>query len=260
MNASPKSWKSDTPAARAAAWIFGTQSAKKPGSTWRAVSILKPSIRYLRIQSAKTSTSPCRTSACSVARSSSPKKSPSSRHAGGHEAEVDVAAVVVVRGVVEPRGSLHVALGRRHERRLRRAVLVARELDHVGGVVDDDVEDHLQPEPVRAVDEGAELRVRAEVRVDGGEVDGPVAVVPGAVGLDVLLPVRRRDPDRVEAEVADPREPARTGAVAGQAREVAAVVVAGVGRVEAADALRPDRGRAASFAGFPFAYRSGITK
>ena len=54
--------------------------------------------------------------------------------------------------------------------------------------------------------------------VDSREVPDPVAVVGGARALHGLLPERRRDPDRGEAERLDPRQPAaRVGAVAGQA-------------------------------------------
>ena len=132
-------------------------------------------------------------------------------------AEVDVAPVVVAGRVVQPGGPLRGPVGaeedghprhepgaqarerlpdvaRRAERRaaarpvgdLLRAEVAgaaAGERDDVGGVVDDDVEDHLQPEPVRALDHRAELRGRPEVRVRGREVGDPVAVVAGAVAL-----------------------------------------------------------------------------
>ncbi len=135
--------------------------------------------------------------------------------------EIDVAAVVVPRDVVEPGRPLQIPLLRQHDRlarlvarrearealaageplrgvRLALAVAVrllvgravrrpAREEDHVGGVVHDDVEVDLQPEAVRAVGERLEVRVRAEVRVDLREVEPPVAVVRRAVALHPLL-------------------------------------------------------------------------
>jgi hypothetical protein len=82
---------------------------------------------------------------------------------------------------------------------------------------------------VRPVDEGGEALVRAEVRVDGGEVEPPVPVVARATRVDGLLFQDRRDPERGEAEVVDPLE------AVGQPLQVAAVEVAGVGRVVAGD-------------------------
>ena len=83
---------------------------------------------------------------------------------------------------------------------------------------------------MRVVDEGLQLVVRAEVRVDAGEVGDPVAVVPGArvlaLALDGLVHEARRQPDRVRAESRDVVE------VRAQACDVAAVVEAARGRVE----------------------------
>jgi hypothetical protein len=105
-------------------------------------------------------------------------------------------------------------------------------------VVDHHVEVHLQPELVRARDEGREVLLGAEMRVDRREVADPVAVVGGARSLHGLLPERRRHPDRGEAERLDPGEPRARRAAAGQPAEVAAVEPAVVGRVEAGDATR----------------------
>ena len=63
-------------------------------------------------------------------------------------------------------------------------------------MVDDDVEVDLQPELVRALDEGREVRVRPEVRVDSREVEAPVPVVRGAVSLHPLLDDDGSEPDR----------------------------------------------------------------
>ena len=111
-----------------------------------------------------------------------------------------------------------------------RALRVA---DHVGRVVGDDVEVDLHPPAVGGVDERAQVLVRAEVRVDLGEVGDPVAVVAGALvlGLDGLVLEARREPDRVRAEPADVVDPVQ------QALQVAAVVVAACRRVEAGDRL-----------------------
>ena len=117
---------------------------------------------------------------------------------------------------------------------VRADVPTTRGRDHVGGVIDDDVEVDLEPEVVGAVDEGGEVGVGPEVRVDRGEVEAPVAVVGGAVGLHGLLHDGWRHPQRREPERLDAREPLR-GIVTGpgQPLVVPAVEVAGVGRVVA---------------------------
>ena len=85
MNASPNNWKSGTPAARAAARIRGTQTEKNAG--FDVARRVDP--EAVDLDSAdpvgEDVREPVRTSACSVKRSSRPKKSPSSKHAGGHE-------------------------------------------------------------------------------------------------------------------------------------------------------------------------------
>ena len=120
-----------------------------------------------------------------------------------------------------------------------------RRLDHVGGVVGDDVEEHLHTAGVGGVDELAHLLVGAQVRVDAGEVGRPVAVVGRR-----LLPGRplhrsvhegRRQPQRGRAEALDVVE------VLDQAAQVAAVVEALVGRVEAVG--QPVAGDAAGVVG-----------
>ena len=180
-----------------------------------------------------------------------------------------VAAVVVQRRVVEPGRHLEVGVFGRHRRRVgearrrveggeggrvcagvvarlecgARRVEVGRRLlvdvrvlalfvvDHVGRVVGDDVEVDLDVLGVRLGDERLELGVRAEVRVDLGEVGDPVPVVAGAhVGTLTLhraVLEARGEPDRRGAEAVDVVE------LVAQAREVAAVVEALVGRVEA---------------------------
>jgi len=158
---------------------------------------------------------------------------------------VDVAAVVVVRGVVHPRRFLCVDVDRQHERLVRGLGLfdesaATHQQNHVAGVVDDHVEIHLHVERVRAVDECTQIVFGAEARVDGGEVDAPVAVVRRAVALHGALHDERGDPDAVEAEVGEALQ-ARlgVGAAARQALQVAAVEKANVGRVEAGDFSRP---------------------
>ncbi len=131
----------------------------------------------------------------------------------GLAGEGGVAAVVVHRRVVEPGRHLEPLLGRWDGRRAREgtgvhageraaAVGVVRVVeghavlrqvregalgevvvglllvvDDVGGVVRDDVEEDLHALGVGLVDEGLEVLVGAEVRVDLGEVGDPVAVV-----------------------------------------------------------------------------------
>ena len=177
--------------------------------------------------------------------------------------EVDVAAIVVPRHVVQPCRSLERPLLREHDRlarlvaggearkplasrialrrvRLALAVAVRRllrravarptgEQDDVRRMVDDDVEVDLQPEAVRAVDEGREVGIRPEVRVDPREVEPPVAVVGGAVALHRLLDDDGREPDGGEAEILHAREPrSRVVTHTGQPLQVAAVVPADV--------------------------------
>ena len=201
--------------------------------------------------------------------------------------EVDVAPVVVARRVVQPRGLLRGAVGggderharheprgharerladvRRGPERLAAAVAVrhllrpdvaaaaAGERDDVARVVDDDVEDHLQPERVGAGHEGAELLLRPEVPVGRREVGDPVAVIARAVALHRPLAERRREPDGGEAEVRDPREAVgRTRARAAESGEVAAVEPTGVGRVEPGHRASA-RLSSPSFDGSPFA-------
>ncbi len=187
--------------------------------------------------------------------------------------EGGVAAVVVHRRVVEPGRDLHILLGRVQHRRVGergrrvergeggragevavvegRAVglLVGRGVlgdvrracallvaDHVGGVVGDDVEEDLDAPVVGVLDESREVGVGAQVRVDLGEVGDPVAVVAGGravLELDRLVGEDRGQPDRVGAETLDVVE------LRAQALQVAAVVVALAGRVEAGDVLVP---------------------
>jgi len=77
---------------------------------------------------------------------------------------------------------------------LTRALLVA---DHVGRVVGDDVEVDLHAALVRRVDQGLEVVVAAQVRIDLREVGDPVAVVAGALVLRLhrLVLEARGQPD-----------------------------------------------------------------
>jgi hypothetical protein len=73
-------------------------------------------------------------------------------------------------------------------------------------VVGDDVEVDLHPLGMRAVDQGTQIGVAAEVRVDLGEVGDPVAVVArrrAVFQLDRLVLEARREPDRRGAEALD---------------------------------------------------------
>ena len=178
-----------------------------------------------------------------------------------------VAAVVVERRVIQPGRNLDVLVALGDNRRVREArgrvergpVLRARErgdvddvpggipvrrvrdvdvrvrallvADHVGGVVRDDVEVDLDIAGVRLGDQRLKLGVRAEVRVELGEVGDPVAVVAGrgvrTLALHRLVLEARREPNGGRAEALDVVE------VLAHARDVTAVVEALVARVEA---------------------------
>ena len=102
-------------------------------------------------------------------------------------------------------------------------------------MVGDDVEEHVDAARVGGGDEGLHLGVRAEVGVDRGVVDLPVTVVAGAdpsrraVVLHPLVGELRRHPDRGDAEIVE------VGQLRREARQIAAVVEAPVGGVEAVD-------------------------
>ena len=178
-----------------------------------------------------------------------------------------VAAVVVVRRVVEPRRHLDGAVGHgaqdggarerrgrvhRRERPGEVVPVVERSprrvavglgglvdvgvralgvVDDVGGVVGDDVEEDLDAPGVGPLDERRELGVGAEVRIDPGEVGDPVAVVArggrGARALDRTVLEARREPDRGGAEPVDVVE------LLAQPGDVTPVEEPLVGRVEA---------------------------
>ncbi|MGX1130215.1 hypothetical protein RKD49_002405 [Streptomyces glaucescens] len=184
---------------------------------------------------------------------------------GGLAGPGGVAAVVVHRRVVEPGRDLHVLLALGDDRRARegtgvdggevalsvRVVRVVEGLavlrqvregalgevvvglllvvDDVGGVVGDDVEEDLHALGVRLGDEGFEVLVGAEVRVDLREVGDPVAVVAGrgvrTLTLHGLVLEDGGEPDGGGAEALYVVEPLR------QALEVAALVEALVGGV-----------------------------
>ena len=174
-----------------------------------------------------------------------------------------IAAVVVKGDVVELVGDdLARALGNVRERRLRRHLgecadlrrvegrargvfvrrlpfrdvrgrpsLVAFVGDEVRRVVDDDVEIDLHSPRVGVSDELGQLLVRAQMRVDLGEIGDPVSVVSGrdvrARALHRPVLERRREPDRRRPQALDVVE------LRAQARDVAALIEALVGRVEA---------------------------
>ncbi len=94
----------------------------------------------------------------------------------------------------------------------------------VGGVVGHQVHDHLQPQVVGRGDEGVGVGEGAEQVVDGAVVGDVVAVVVLRGGVE------RREPDRVDAQVA------QVGQARGDPGQVAdPVLPAGPGVGEAAD-------------------------
>ena len=96
----------------------------------------------------------------------------------------------------------------------------------VGGVVRHQVDDDPQPEDVGALEQGVEVRERAEQRVD-------VAVVRDVVaGVGLGGAVERRQPDRVDAEPREVVEPR------GDARQVADPVARAVGEGPRIDLIR----------------------
>ena len=113
---------------------------------------------------------------------------------------------------------------------LRRRLVALHVSDDVAGVVGDDVEEHLDAQGVGSADEGLHLGVAAEVRVDTGVVDLPVAVVAGggaadgAVALHPVVLELRGHPDGGDAEAVEVRQ------LGGQASQVAAMIVAFIGR------------------------------
>ena len=159
------------------------------------------------------------------------------RLAGRHERNEGEARGRVERGEAAAAGVVAIvehlsrrgAVGRHVLRHVRRP-LVVDVVDDVRGVVGDDVEEDLHPARVRGVDQRAQVGVGPEVRVDLREVRDPVAVVAGrrpVLELDGLVLEARRQPDRRRAEALDVVDPVE------QALEVAAVVEAGRGGVEA---------------------------
>jgi hypothetical protein len=98
-------------------------------------------------------------------------------------------------------------------------------------VVGDDVEVQLHAARVYRVGELAHVRLGAEVRIDGGEIRDPVAVVPGALlarpTLHRLVLVDRPQPDGGGAQALDVVE------FRGEALQVAAMIEALVRRIEA---------------------------
>ena len=109
-------------------------------------------------------------------------------------------------------------------------VLAFAVVDHVGGVVGDDVEEHLHAALVRLLDQLLHVGVGAEVGIDLGEVGDPVAVVAGALvalrALDGPVLERRSQPNRGTPQVLDVVQ------LRGQPLEIPAVVETLVAAVE----------------------------
>ena len=156
------------------------------------------------------------------------------------------AVIIVAREVrVDPLTLGPAKGGKRIVRLAAIGIVAARILDHVGGVVGDDVHIDLHPARVRRIDEGLEFGIGAQMRVDRGEVGHPIAVVARALvtrrALHRLVLEDRREPDRGDAEPLDIVE------LLGQALQIAAVVEAAMGRVVAA--FEPVRRIAAGIVG-----------
>ncbi len=108
--------------------------------------------------------------------------------------------------------------------------------DHIGRVVGDDVHIDLDAAPVRGVDQRAKLCLGAEMRIDGGEIGHPIAVIAGALAplgpLHRLVAEHRSQPDRRRAQPLNIIEPRR------QPAQIAALKKALVRRIEARDLAR----------------------
>ena len=106
-----------------------------------------------------------------------------------------VAAIVVITQLVEPLGNLAVRFARGDIGRVRVAVGTIRIVgtrtvgaqgaralaiaNHIGGVIDDDVQIQLHAASVRGGHQHLQICGRAKVWIDGREVGDPVAVVAG---------------------------------------------------------------------------------
>src|SRR5699024_8430177 len=80
-------------------------------------------------------------------------------------------------------------------------------VDHIGGVIGDDVEVDVDPARVGLVDELLEFSIGAQMRIDLGEVGDPVAVVAGrgvlALPLDGAVREGGSEPDGGGAQALD---------------------------------------------------------
>ena len=121
-------------------------------------------------------------------------------------------------------------------------------VEEVAGVVDDDVLHQVHAAPVQRVGQAPVVLQRAQVRVDAGEVGGPVAVITAVAtrGVEPLVEHRRRDPQRRRAQALDVVEPVDQALQVAAAEAVAAprVVLAGalvvVARVAVGEAVGHD--------------------
>ncbi len=105
------------------------------------------------------------------------------------------------------------------------------QLDHIGGVVGDDIHEHLDAQGMGIVHQVLELLVGAQMRVDLLVIQDPVAVIAGrmsvevgGVGLDGLILENRTDPDRRHAHIG---QVIQLGAQPGQVAAVVVTAIAG---------------------------------
>ncbi len=109
-----------------------------------------------------------------------------------------------------------------------------RKMDDVGRMVYDDIHVDLHSALVRSINEGLEVAICSEMRVDGRKIGNPISMISGALmageALDRLVLEDRREPDCGRAKILDVTQSA------GQTLKVAPMIVTLVGRIEACDA------------------------
>ena len=103
------------------------------------------------------------------------------------------------------------------------------ELDHISGVIDDDVHVDTQAAGVRLADELAEFIIRAQVRVDPQEIRDPVTMVACAASLHGLVCEWRRHPHHGNPQMLQVIQVGR------ETGKIPAVIMRDARRIEARD-------------------------